>query len=479
MIRNLSFVVVLSAGILFPTIALAATMGVSASPITVTEGDIVTARVLVNPGGTAINNAEAVLRYPVGTLQALSVSKSGSLFSLWVEEPTISASAGTVSFNGGVPNPGVSSSGTAVSVTFKALKSGVAVLSLSGAAIRANDGLGTNVLTSSSGAQVTIVAALQAPPTPAPISTPAPTKPAVVSGPVTITSLTHPSTISWYQDRDPAFSWALPTGVTGVQLGITESVTEAPTVSYTKPITNKTIEDLEDGTWYFRMRYKSGGVWSAISTYTVHIDGTAPTFATLEALYDENDNAVLVTARPESDVSGIVGYEVILDEGKPKQFNPQDIEGGGVRIPIHSSGLHSLTVTLIDAAGNRTSEERTFSAPPTLLNQTLFQIGPWGVNLLVVLLGLAFVSLLSIVIALFGWITRRGYRSRTPLPVVRKSMHRAFLKIKENMEKDVRALDKARTKRELSKEEVALYRRLLENLTKLEKYLDHILEDAE
>lgn len=470
---------------IFPVYAFAATMSVSATPVTVSEGDIITARVLVNPGRTAINNAEAVLRYPTGTLQALSVSKAGSLFTIWVEEPTISSGAGTVSFNGGVPNPGASNSGTAISVTFKALRSGIATLSLTGAAIRANDGFGTNVLSGSSGTQVTITAAPVAP-TPAPVAptTPKPTtpvEPAVAKGPVDITSSSHPSSESWYQNASPYFSWVLPNGAIAVQLGIDTSATEPPTVSYTKPISEKTIENLEDGTWYFRMRYRSGGVWSETSTYRVKIDTTAPTFATFEALYDENNNEVVVSVEGSDETSGVVGYEIALDDEKVKTYNPQDIESTSIQIPVRSSGLHTLKVTLIDAAGNRTTEERTFSAPQTLLNQTLFKVGPVDISLLIALLSLTFISLLSIFIAVFEWlhVHRPQARRSSAIPAVRKGVHQAFLKVKANMEKDVRALDKARTRRELSKEELMLYRRLLENLTALERHLDQILDEAE
>ncbi len=479
--RNFLLIVFVWLGMMLPVYALAATVSVSATPVTVSEGDIITARVIVNPEGTAINNAEAVLHYPTGTLQALSVSK-GSLFTLWVEEPTLSSGAGTVSFNGGVPNPGVSSSGTAVSVTFKALRSGTATLSLTGAAVRANDGFGTNVLSGSSGTQVTIMQAIVAPtPTPTTPKPTAPVEPVVAKGPVDITSSSHPSSESWYQDASPYFSWTLPKGATAVQLGIDTSATEAPTVSYTKPISEKTIENLEDGTWYFRMRYRSGGVWSEISTYRVKIDATAPSFNALEALYDENESAVFVRTEGTDDASGVVGYEVTLDDGKTKTYNPQDVENKSIRVPVHSSGLHSLKVTLIDAAGNRTTEERTFSAPQTLLNQTLFKIGPVHISLLIALLSLTFISLLSIFIAVFEWLHVQRPRARrsSAIPVVRKGMHQAFLKMKANMEKDVRALDRARTRRELSKEELMLYRRLLANLTALERHLDQILEEAE
>lgn len=467
----------------FPSFARAASMSVVPSATSVSTGDIVTVRVTINPSGVAINNAEAVLHFPPGVLQVLSISKASSLFSLWVEEPSFSNSAGTISFNGGVPNPGVSSPGTAFSVSFSALRAGTASLSLTDAAIRANDGLGTNVLTGSSGTSLTITSvAAPAPVVPTP-TTPKPvtTEEPVAKGPVRIVSSTHPDQEQWYKSSSPVFSWTLPDGATAVQLGVDASPTTMPAVSYTKPINEKEIDRLEDGTWYFRMRYRSAGVWSAVSTYKVKIDTTAPEVQSAELLFDENEDAVFVTVEAADDVSGVSGYEVALDNGEARMFSTADIQNGSLKIPVHASGVHRLTISAVDGAGNKESVERSLSVPPTLMNQTLFRIGSLSVSLVAVLLGMALVSLLSIAIAVLEWRTVLAYRSRRhpTLPVVRKNMHRAFLKIRENMEKDVRALDRARVKRELSKEEVVLYRRLLENLTSLERHLDDSLNEIE
>lgn len=468
--------------IALPSIAAAATMSIVPSATSVSAGDIVTVRVVVNPSGVAINNAEAVLRFPPGILQVLSISKASSMFSLWVEEPSFSNGAGTVSFNGGVPNPGVSSPGTVFTISFSALRAGTASLSLTDAAVRANDGLGTNVLTSSSGTSLTITSVTApAPQAPTPTPAPAPTEQPVARGPIQIASATHPDQEQWYKASNPTFSWDLPDGATAVQLGVDASATAMPSVSYTNPINEKQIDRLEDGIWYFRMRYRAGGVWSGVSTYRVKIDTTAPEVQSAELLFDENEDAVFVSVNAIDALSSVVGYEVRLDDGEPQIFNATELKDGSLKIPVRTSGVHRLTISAVDGAGNKESIERSFSVPPTLMNQTLFRIGSLNVSLIAVLVGMALVSLLSIAIAVLEWRTVLTYRSRRhpTIPAVRQNMHKAFLKIRENMEKDVRALDRARAKRELSKEEVALYRRLLENLRALERHLDQSLSDVE
>jgi len=68
----------------------AATIYFSPSSGNFTVGNILTANVLVNTQGQAINNADAVINFPSGLLEVVSVNKSGSIFSLWVEEPAFS-----------------------------------------------------------------------------------------------------------------------------------------------------------------------------------------------------------------------------------------------------------------------------------------------------------------------------------------------------------------------------------------------------
>src|SRR3990167_8595984 len=86
--------------------AYAASLYFSPSSGNQTAGNILNVNVLVNTQGKVINNADAVIRFPANILEAVSISKTGSIFSLWVEEPAFSNSAGTISLNGGLPTPG-------------------------------------------------------------------------------------------------------------------------------------------------------------------------------------------------------------------------------------------------------------------------------------------------------------------------------------------------------------------------------------
>ncbi len=131
---------------------------------TVEVGDIVKVSVIVNTAGVAINNAEANISFPTDMLDVASISK-GSVFSLWVEEPTFSNGSGSISFNGGIPTPGYTgTSGTLISITFRAKKAGTATIFFSAGAARANDGIGTDVLTGMGQASLTLVDKTTKPP---------------------------------------------------------------------------------------------------------------------------------------------------------------------------------------------------------------------------------------------------------------------------------------------------------------------------
>jgi hypothetical protein len=109
-------------------------------------GQTFSATIQVNPLGKSINAVEAKLLFDATKFSVQSVSKTGSVFSLWTTEPTFSNSAGTIEFGGGSPTP-FSNRSSLVTVTFKTLAQGEGKVSVSTASVLAADGLGTNVYT--------------------------------------------------------------------------------------------------------------------------------------------------------------------------------------------------------------------------------------------------------------------------------------------------------------------------------------------
>ena len=129
--------------------ALAANLILSPSVGTYNVGDTFKVSILVDTQGVSINSIDTDIKYPSDLLDVVSVNKSGSILSMWIQEPTNTASNGSITFTGGLPTPGFTgASGKVLDITFKAKSAGVAKLSFLTSSVRANDGLGTDVLQS-------------------------------------------------------------------------------------------------------------------------------------------------------------------------------------------------------------------------------------------------------------------------------------------------------------------------------------------
>lgn len=149
----------------------ASTASVSAASLTfggsrsVSVGENISIPVFISTSGSESANAvAATVNFPADKLRVVSVSESG-IVDLWAEKPAYSNTRGTVTFQGVTYNPGYSgTNGRVISITFRALREGDAILSFSDRSILANDGEGTEILTGSGSATIQILAAVPAAP---------------------------------------------------------------------------------------------------------------------------------------------------------------------------------------------------------------------------------------------------------------------------------------------------------------------------
>lgn len=111
------------------------------------SGGRLTVGVSIDSEGVAINSGEGILYFDTRFLAVDKISTDSSIFKFWVQGPTFSNSAGTISFGGGLPSPGYNGSkGEVMKITFRGVGAGTSGLNLDSGAILANDGVGTNVL---------------------------------------------------------------------------------------------------------------------------------------------------------------------------------------------------------------------------------------------------------------------------------------------------------------------------------------------
>jgi hypothetical protein len=345
----------------------AATLSFSPSSTNISEGNIVSIRVSTNTLGKSVNNAEATIQFPTDLLEVVSVNKSSSIFSLWVEEPKFSNVAGTVSFNGGISNPGyIGSNGTLATITFKAKKSGVATVLFADAAVRENDGLGTDIL-SGRGTSVIQISGPKETETPTPTTPVSTTKDTKPSKPI-VTSDTHPDQNSWYSNSTASFNWKTPSGINSVQAFTNRIPESVPTTTYDSSVTQKTLTELPDGTFYFHIRYSNSSGWGPITHYKIRVDTKSP--ETFTPIVKTVNNQSVIELRAEDVTSGIDYYTVKIDEGEIIKIKKDDLVNFEYVLPVMAQGEHIVTVVAYDKAGNHTEAVTNFTSsfitPPSI-----------------------------------------------------------------------------------------------------------------
>jgi hypothetical protein len=137
-----------------PAFAAGGAFSLSASSTTVSVGDTFTLRVGASSGGVQVNTVGADLSYPASLVAASSVS-GPSIITLYVAKGI--TDPGRISIQGGILPQQILSDSAIGTVTFRAVAQGMAVISTaSSSGIYANDGKGTDILTSRGSISVVI-----------------------------------------------------------------------------------------------------------------------------------------------------------------------------------------------------------------------------------------------------------------------------------------------------------------------------------
>lgn len=440
----------------------AATISLRASASSVNVGGTFTIKATVNTQNESINNIESVINFPNDLVEVTSVSAQGSILSLWVEQPNFLNPSGLVSFNGGVPNPGYNGSGgTVVTVTFKAKSPGSATFYFSGASVRANDGLGTDLLSGQGSASVTINGTAVTEPKPSTESiAPKATNPVIYSS-------TYSDQNTWYSSKSGLVSFKFPTGVTSVQTLIGNNPSGIPNITYTPPITSKNINNLTDGVWYFSFRYKLDGQWSNVTRYKIQIDSIAPKNLSAEIV---TTTAGLVALNLKADDLNLDHFEISIDSNPGFGVSLEQATQSVV-LPSLVGGTHQVRIAAFDKAGNKTeiikeviTEASSATTTPDVVNPELaIPISPiaspatsfkpvnisWE-GILPIIGGLTLVFFL-----IYGWY--KFFVTRRELLLAKKREQKAYTMLLDRADREIEVLNKSSQKRKLGKtEEVAL-----------------------
>ncbi len=347
--------------------------------------------VIVNTNENRINAVKVDLKFPPDKLQVVSPVSGKSFISSWAASPTYSNTEGIISFNGGVPSPGISTSAGLVStITFRVKAPGAAkIYFLDSSMVLLDDGKGTNILKSFDKGEYTLIVA---PP----------------EGPK-IFSSTHPEQDTWYKDSNPALEWEKEEGVTDFSYTIDDDFQGMPDNISEGKGDSVSYADLKDEIWYFHIKAKKGEAWGGISNYSIMIDATPPAAFTLN--FESGLASIISTQQPivsfitTDALSGIDHYELkTISLSKAKTEGEEFfIEAASPYRLSLGSGAYKVVVRAYDKAGNwRDSTESVKIIPRGKFVITREGVNFWFVFLhwwlIIIILGVLILIIIIIII---------------------------------------------------------------------------------
>ena len=353
-------------------------------------GENISVNVLVSSPDQEINAVSGVLSFPVDLLELVNIQKNGSIVSLWVQEPAFDNFAGSIQFEGAIFNPIFKGKGGAIlKLTFRVKASGTSVIKFVSSSVLANDGLGTNVLNDPSGAKFqllkpsSVVAPVLKPQTVKSIEK-QPQETSVACFPVdpnipVVYSMTHPDSKVWYADNNPEFKWVIPSTVTAIAFSISKDPYSDPGTASKDRLAPYTYRGLENGQWYFHIRFKTNVWQTTVVHFPFNIDVEKPA-GEISVLEVTKERVLLggwvfrFIARDS--FSGIDQYEISVDDGE-REIQRGDGEHT-YRVRGIFFGTHTLSIKAVDRAGNSSIHTVKFGAPGDIYILSLLCIFLFG-----------------------------------------------------------------------------------------------------
>lgn len=348
-LKGLALVFLVSSSLfLAPLLTHAATFSFSPSSGEYAVGRAFQVSVYVSSVDQAMNAASGVVSFPQDKLEVTSLSKTGSILTLWVAEPSFSNSEGTVNFEGIVLNPGFKgATGEIITINFRTKAAGPALVNFSSGSALANDGKGTNILTSLGNAQFSLSGVAPTIPESTILSAVSGAPPAPQ-----ISSVTHPDPNKWYASSGAKFTWSVSDDATGVRLLIDRIPYATPTVFYTRSTREWELSNLDEGIWYFHVRLRNASGWGETSHFRFQIDTEKPSHFEITEVprEDATEPRAKFIFDAVDKTSGVDYFEIQIDGDSSYVW--KDDGSHRYETPVVGPGKHTLIAKVIDKAGN-------------------------------------------------------------------------------------------------------------------------------
>lgn len=463
----------------FVLTAEAASYMVSPTPVNTSVGRTFTVSVDID-GDKAFNAGSATLKYDPAYLTASKANKEGSSFSIWAVEPAISASAGTVTFEGGHTAP-LSGRKKIISVSFTAKKEGSTLITFDKALILAGDGSGSDIYKAGSATPITIGAGVANESAPKQSSDNTDTEQKgsgeLPEVPI-ISSLTHPKEDIYSGAKTAKFSWELPLDVSIVRVEVDQSSTTIPKQSYDPAIADKEFQNFKDGINYLHVRYKNGAGWGPTAHRKFMADRVEPKEFTVTATVPEKESNVTLAFETTDELSGIANYEISMDGGQPRKISLAEIKDGKYPLLSIPNGSHSVKITAFDVGGNKRDAEAAFMVNAPIKEEKTTDESEKGLPWEMIIIAILF-ACIGIMIGII-WNERNSYRkekftTKKEADEVRDRIASVFSALREETDEQINRLYQ---KPNPSSEDREVTRRIHEAMDLSEEILAKEAEDV-
>jgi hypothetical protein len=347
--------------------------------------------VFVNTGGQSINAIKADMSFPPDKLQIISPSAGKSFVSVWVNQPSYSNADGNLTFEGGIPNPGINTDAGLIStITFRVKSTGMAAVKiLDSSHVFLNDGRGTDILGQISDG----IYYLTLPPPQGPI----------------ITSRTNPDQEKWYSEKLVSLEWTSPPDIQGYSYVLDQNPMGEPDGISEGINTRVVYDNVADGIHYFHIKALRWGAWGGVTDYAIKIDSSPPAAFKINLSPGSvtSNHRPIIDMRTTDVVSGIDHYELkIIALDPPAALLPQNstpffIEVQPPYSPELDNGRYDIIARAYDEASNYCMAEAALTIAPPIFEligdkglkiEGLFTLGwPYvGIIAAILLIGLAY-----------------------------------------------------------------------------------------
>ncbi len=299
-------------------------------------------------GGETINAVQTTIAYDTDKITVTDILTANSFCQLFPIR-AVDVANGKATIACGLPTPGYNkTAGTVAELLLHLKQSGTFSLKFENSEVLANDGLGTNVLGSTTDAEYHVIDSPPASPAPAQQS-----GEPVVMPTLSVFSPTHPNSEQWYNQRDVKFTWPQASGYkyahrfdqkpSSEQDGL--AVTADNALSVTAP---------NDGVFYLHLAAIKAGVVGPATTSLVRIDATPPQKVELKASQTEvkpGDIVQLISSSKDETSGSQPAYSLRVNGG------PFLTVGPSLNYSFNSPGTYTLVIRAFDNAGNYAEDQ--------------------------------------------------------------------------------------------------------------------------